>query len=593
MRIITAVAICFALLSCEPSGSDRAILEAKLAQQEKQIKDLAGQLKKGGGSAAPSTELSLKNIQLMSAAGLTQADISSDSLVALLRMYKLRELERCIVKFRHWAYVEGKYVFSSNETYERQGFMLLLGCRDGQVIGLTKLCSADILKGIEYDDPGWQEYLQKGEKVPIYAGVIALEVPGVARRDYYIVDHETPTIRPAEEFKSTFFEKMQIRPEFWPKLAESGDYVRIKRLEKNDLAFVIFEKRRFLGIAWDETKDGLHVTVVGPRTPAFRAGIEIGDDLVSINGKPVRNNSEFASALVSCPFNQAVRLQVRHLGSLDTLYTVFVDTGNFVTEGKVANLGLKEPEKVLDALLAELDKLGSLLRDEFHVECRWCEARRQAAPLAQPPGPLDYVSIATAVVGVGPFVEIANKIEHTVDLMQKFERFYEIGCALKRDVEAFKDLHQYMKEKFALGKPLVFDPQTVTVLSGDSFEALDSQNVKHRIRLAYIMAKGDQSKQFLSQLLVTASAQGLSLVAGPDGEDRQGFMHAHVFLVKEGERLKVDDFESLIASAPVYCNMLVMLGGGNEVVVSDDNVSTRATGFILAGLRRVQELRGK
>ena len=58
-----------------------------------------------------------------------------------------------------------------------------------------------------------------------------------------------------------------------------------------------------------ETGGQLVITEVVPLSPAFNAGLEVGDLLLEVNGKPVRTEKEYSDAIDSSPRN--IRLLIK------------------------------------------------------------------------------------------------------------------------------------------------------------------------------------------------------------------------------------------------------------------------------------------
>jgi serine protease Do len=65
-----------------------------------------------------------------------------------------------------------------------------------------------------------------------------------------------------------------------------------------------------LGITLRESRDGLRITVTEPDGPAARRGLETGDTLVAVDGKPVRKLDDVSEAIRD-PGRSAVVLEVR------------------------------------------------------------------------------------------------------------------------------------------------------------------------------------------------------------------------------------------------------------------------------------------
>ncbi len=86
--------------------------------------------------------------------------------------------------------------------------------------------------------------------------------------------------------------------------------VQIKNLTDRDLA-------AHLGV---KGQGGVLVASVMPNTPAAKAGLQAGDVIVALNGKPVRDMQEFQNEIASSPIDKDVSLGVVREGKEQTLH---------------------------------------------------------------------------------------------------------------------------------------------------------------------------------------------------------------------------------------------------------------------------------
>lgn len=627
-------------------------LKALLREQQKQIEGLKAQ----AGKSSLKLD-SLKDLQDKSTLALNDAGITTNSLAALMNLYQLRGIEKCLVKYQHWAYVNAqlypiqRVLGDRDRVIYREGFMLLLGTRDNKVMGLTTRCGVDAIKDILVDVPTTNE-----TGGAILAGVLALQLKGEESSDLYFVEHETKFdheyVQKPSKFDSPFLKNAGLTTDAWTDLLNSGKRIRVKGFGNNDLALVTFDRKKRLGIKCKPILGGvepaspshLRVEQVADESPAASARIKEGDLISAIDRHQILLYEQFRkrdvfkqkddesklrlgqlaaeewvdTILAECKFNEAIPVQLLRTRPVSpshavvetvTKYLVFEHPGDFISDGKVSHLGVKQPDKVLDVLLGELDKLAILKRD-FYVNCSWCVARDQAIKRKQVPPPssieklaaiLDIIAFATGMLGIAPAAlvsagtaavirNVKRAAEVGAELARRFEAAYQIGSEIQRGVEAAKDFGMFMAEKYTLGEPMEFDPQKIAVITGDSFEGEDLKGVNRKVRLAYVDARGESSKKAFEQLIVVAITFDLIVVAVPDGVDRHGFTHAHVFAIKDGDRVRASNLGELAVSTLVYLNMLVLMSG-EDAQVFNHNVAGSATGFALKGLSRLSELK--
>jgi hypothetical protein len=533
---------------------------------------------KPGRGAASKGEVSLRDLRMMSSAGLADAGLTPDTLESIAALHRLKDLERCVVKFKHWVSLD-RPALVGDKILEREGYMILLGTRNNRVVGLTTRCSIDFRWGLKHDDVAQID----DDKPPLMAGIIALEVPGEKSRDFYLVDHESNlgAYKHASDFNGEFFVRMGMSPAFWPQLLESGDRVRISALGNNDLAFVTFEKERILGVPCRETPSGLRVDEVLDDSVAFRAGVKEGDVIVALNDRPIRTLADLDSAKATCAFNKEAVIRIRREGATLDRYAVFHHPGNFMIDGKVSNLGLEEPEEIISCLMTEMQKLGGLLRRDLLLRCHWCHEREARTPVVKSRSWLEFaVDVAPLVVGLivaGPAGAVAA--DRIARAGKAFLEGYNTVSALASEVTG---LAEFFKVKCSVGRPLIFDPSAVSAKTGDTLEGVDLLGESHRIQLAYIKHRNDDSKAYLAAVLKAAKEGDGRILALPDGRDHLGKLHCHVFLVKAGQRIELNRI------LDGWLN-LIMVASGSATAYDAGVGDGHSTRILLKALRLVEE----
>lgn len=554
--------------------------------------------------------LSLQFLHTISSASFADAGMSPESIGMLLALQKLRDIERCVVKFKHWVYVETESAITpfnylrADKIYEREGYILLLGCRDNKVIGLTTRCSVDFRKGLKYerDNGGINPKSPK-----FVAGVLALEIPGNPNaRDFHLVKHETN--KSHERFQNPdgwsrsrdeFLGKMKIKPDFWSALVESGDQVSVDLLGNNDLAFVTFDKDRQLGAGCFQAPNGLGIAQIWKDFPIARADLKIGDIITGFDGHPVRTIAELTAAASNSPFNKDVLISISRDGSAFDRNIQFHHLGNFMTQGKVGNLGLEQPEKILSALFSELGKMGGLLHRELLINCHWCQDREDQGPGQAPSELVDWIKdIAPFATGL-VFSIIATPAAY-------YEGYFAMkwgiksleGIAIADGVYSeVQDLRVFLKTQFSLGQPFLINSSSIKILEGDLFEADDKTGARVTIQLAHIKTNDDESKTFLGAIVALATTSHCGILAIPDGRDHKGNLHCHVILLRPGKSAEkatdtvfptsLDALGQLIADPSAlasYVNLIMIIKG--KAMAYNHNVGDgRSTRFLLDALR--------
>lgn len=497
-------------------------------------------------------------------------------------LYRLRNLDKCVVKFTHSVYVPTGWGYS---TYSRTGHLLLMGEENGKTIGITTRCALD------FTYPGFQ-YVNPNITNPKFVlGVLALEQSdadgGNVKYDYHIVSEETPTFdsvftAPNDYFKKNFLGSLGMKPEFWPQVLESGDRVTYRKLGNNDLVFVEFDNLRMLGISSVEVDGGLRISNVVGDSVAFRAGIKVGDVLEDINGVATRKLEDVTTGKMSAPLNKEFTLTVNRNGTRLTRYAVFHHSGNFLSSGSIGSLGIDKPTAVLDELMSSLDQLGALLSTNFYVHCERCHERISRAEVEREPSLLEtvarFIPLAGALLSMQPAAVL-----WTMNFVNRINMVVDVFNWLSDIVGKAQDALAYLRD-FPLGKPVRVLASDVRVLDGDTLEMTMPGGDSMQVQPAYCRARGSSGAAYLRTLLEDAAGAGLDLLALPDGKDMHGKTHCHLFLVGESQ----DDASDRPRLLDVYVNLLLIHEGfasAQDYGVSDG----KSTMLVLDGFRKIDK----
>lgn len=534
------------------------------------------------------TPLSFDDLRAISLNGLDKTGYSFEEISLLSSAHKLRNIEKCIVKFEHWMYDGPPEILWRDNYYKREGYILLLAAKGNKVIGLTTQCSINFAHpGYQFVDPG------KGRDPDYVAGVIALHKPGDptgTNRDFYMVKHEMnkahPKVKePSGRFLSEFLPAMGIKAEFWKQLMESGDQVYFKPVGRNDLAFVVFEQKKMLGIESIAEKGEVKITGVVSEMPAARAGLKVSDILVSIHGHRILTLKDIDSALDACPYDEKLKILVKRNGVEQVKYAFIQHPGNFITQGLVATLDLQEPEQIISNLLQELDKLGGLLKRDLLVQCHVCDAMVQKAKLEKPPTATDTIMQLLPVAGGLIGADMVLKIGKAIRVYEAFAVGYKTITTLTSEVG---DLVAFFKNQMSIGAPLILDPASAEVISGDSFKARDHPGAIRTFHLAYLKSNSDSGQELLRGIFAIAAENKCLLVAIPDGEDHKGRTHCHILIVRP-EQVSGSPSLASLSSAVMegYLNLVLIMKGA--AIAYDHNVSDgRYTRFLLRAFKELE-----
>lgn len=518
-----------------------------------------------------------------SAGAFGLSGLSPIVMATLPGLYRLRNLDQCVVKFRHSVYLPEGWGYS---TYTRTGHLLLLGEENGKTIGITTRCAMD------FTYPGFQYVNANNPNPKFLVGVVALEKPGVAGKatyyDYHIVSEETPAFNatmtsPSEHFKQHFLGSLNMKPEFWPQVLESGDRVKYRTLGNNDLVFVEFDNLRMLGITSQPAAGGMQVVSVVSDSVAFRAGIKAGDVVEDVNGVRTRSQADLETAKASAPLNKEVKITVNRNGTRLTRYAVFHNAGNFLSTGSIASLGIDKPTEVVNQLLASLDQLGSMLSTKFYVHCEHCHERISRAKVEREPSLLEtvarYIPLAGALLSMQPAAILtAMKLANRVNLaLEVFQWLYDV-------VSKASDALAYLKN-FPLGQPVIVLASEARVIDAGTIELNVPGKGPMRIQPAYCRSRDNGGAEYLRGLFRAGAARGAQLLALPDGKDLDGKTHCHLFLVGVAEAGVAG---SATSRMDIYVNLMLIHEGYSSA--QDYGISDgRSTRLVLEGFRKIDK----
>lgn len=609
------------LLGQQQEQGELEKLKAQLEEQRKLNEELTKKLL--GAPQLAAQKSSLKDAKVASTWGLERSGIPPESLSAMMSLYKLRNIERCVVKFKHWVLLEGEGLFGSDKILKpREGHILLLGSANNSVVGYTTLCGIDFAEGIQFDDARIDP-----QNPRFVAGLFALEVPDDKRLDFYLVEHETNRkheyLQKPEKLKP-FLDAIGVSAEFWTDLLQSGDRVTRQKFGRNDLALVTFDRKKWFGDTASSVgafERSLKLEKVAPNSPAARARISSGDHVVAINKKRLTFHQEVVAKILfgqkdvtvfnvlderevkaqwekfleECPFNEAVPVEIVRPERNLIRYVVFEHPGNFITEGKVATLGLSKPAAIFTTLFEEQEKL-SLIRKQQFLKCEWCLTRVDTAPLKAPMTMLEKGAFISTIAGHAAFLlnqEAASEGFHKVSRTLKgAQAALDLAVEIERGFKAAGDLGQYFEKTFVLGAPIEIDPGAAKVTYGDRFEVTDETKVKRKFRLAYIIGAGQHAEDYLQSLFDLAYDSGLKVVAIPDGKDFLSYTHVHLFMLRPGDQ-PVFDPATMLSRMAYYVNPMMILEGGCHVF--DHRVSEVTEGnptrFIYSGFKALEALK--
>jgi len=327
-------------------------------------------------------------------------------------------------------------------------------------------------------------------------------------------------------------------------------------------------------------------------SPAWRAGLKPGDVLASVGGTPVRTTRDLERARGTLLNAQVVEITFYRRGRLVRRPVPLIKVKNLFESGDLTTLGLKNPRSIVAGLLKEQDRIGSLLRTELTARCSYCTEREQRVRLARQPNMIETLLHVIPVAGglLGMDAAIKWQFARSESLVRSFT---ENANSLSELVHEAGALRKFLTEKMQIGKPLVFRPGGVEVLSGDRFSAPARSGGKATYRLAYVSAPGPEAETFFRKLIAACKAKGALLVAIPDGIDHRGHTHCHLLVVqaKQMTRATAMSFSDLTALVlEGYVNLVLVrngLGTAQDYRLNNGG----ATRFVLRALRKVESMR--
>lgn len=540
--------------------------------------------------------LALPDFRAASRDAAAQARLAGHQVAALPQLHRLRTLERCLVKFTHFIYEEDD--FGPDDVFRREGWMVLLGTRDGRTLGLTTRCAVDV------HQPGYQ-YLDASEPgdPELVAGVLALQAPGTdgceARHfAHALVEHETDwnhalLRRPYGRFLEEFCAPAQLSHDAWSTLVERGTRVTVKPVGKHDLALVVFEHQKQLGVdaePFGDERGGLRITSVWPGSAAARAGLETGDRLLRIGRRDCESLGVLQQIMATAPCGEAISVAYERAGTLGTgtrsTAVTFAAPDELTDRGAAETFGINAPMSAVADLLQSLQTVGDLLQSEMTAQCSRCRERAQRADVSGAPTladalarlvpiaggllALDGEAIADRAAGVGGVVDAINE--------------------WRRLLSGVDDLRAFLRE-FPMGDPILLDPATLQLERGDRFSAAPAGGgARQAFRLAYIESREPQGLALLERTIRMARHTQRALLAVPDGRDiGSGCTHVHL-LVADASQLPPNGWRAgagLVLEG--YVNLVMIREGA--ATAADHGVSDgRTTRVVLDAFRRLDSL---
>lgn len=131
------------------------------------------------------------------------------------------------------------------------------------------------------------------------------------------------------------------------------------------------ELRTHFGVGED---NGVMISRVIDDTPAWRAGLEVGDIITAVDGREVTSGGAFAGAIRTREAGEQVSLDIWRDGRLETVTATLDEHQPFLTAGRGIHVLCDEAEEDCEV---ELSILGTGLLDcgdaehcEAHIECK-------------------------------------------------------------------------------------------------------------------------------------------------------------------------------------------------------------------------------
>jgi peroxiredoxin len=191
------------------------------------------------------------------------------------------------------------------------------------------------------------------------------------------VSNLIPRIDASRNVQATPMGLISNEPWAIPKFIEARATCTSK--EEAELTASMTKGKAFLGLAME----GQKIINVIPGSPAARAGLTVGDELLSVAGKPIENFAEMATIVSTMNPGQKVEFEIRRNDQRDRMIATLVD--RFEVEFKDSPEGKPIPSLVGKDIdgneVRLLDFRGKVILLEFWAT--WCRPCVEKMPLMQ------------------------------------------------------------------------------------------------------------------------------------------------------------------------------------------------------------------
>ncbi len=528
-----------------------------------------------------------------------QAHLAQHQVAVLPQLHRLQRLERCLIKFRHIVYEEDD--FGPDDIFQREGWMVLLGTRDGHTLGLTTRCAVDL------HQPGYQ-YVDGSESgdPELVAGVLALQAPGTdgSKPEHFahaLIAHETDWSHallrnPYGRFIDEFCRAGGLTAAQWPELLERGTRVTVKPVGKHDLALVVFDHQRQLGVDLDPAeadRNGVRITAVWPGSAAARAGLQPEDRLLRVGRAPCDSAEALLRLIAAAPESQAISLAFERPGDTKpqphTTAVTFAAPDELTDRGMAETFGIHAPMHAVARLLEALETMGDLLQTDLTAQCSRCRERVQRAEVHGAPSMGEALGRLVPIAG-GLLALDADRIADGAAGLPGVGGVVEAITEWRRLLDGVDDLQAFLRD-FPLGDPILLDPATVVIERGDRFSAAPAGGgAAQSFHLAYLESREPQGRALLERTLAMARTAQRALLAVPDGREiGTGRVHVHL-LIADASKLPPEGWrEGATLVLEGYVNLVMIREGA--ATASDHGVSDgRTTRVVLEAFRRLDAL---
>lgn len=131
------------------------------------------------------------------------------------------------------------------------------------------------------------------------------------------------------------------------------------------------ELRTHFGVGEDQ---GVMISKVIDDTPAWRAGLEVGDIITAVDGEEVGSGGSLAHAIRSHEEGEQVSLEVWRDGRIETIPATLEEHQPFLTPGRGVHVLCDDDENDCDVSLSIVDgphfDCGDAEECEAHIECK-------------------------------------------------------------------------------------------------------------------------------------------------------------------------------------------------------------------------------